>query len=335
MNEDLVKRAINFFGIQPAHIHNVEKGYRNSSYHFTSVEGHDLNLIFYKNESGILDRIKRADQVSELAFSRGLSVRHLYDTRILTLKNNHKTIYARLYHYLPGQTIAWEMYSMKHIKLLGQAMSDLHSAIKDSRAQLPLASNELLDQHAYISEYFANPSIQKAVQTKLQLRINQSIFDQFKQTILIANELPSQPLHLDLVRGNILYSSHKLEACKNTADPIWQISDLTISGLIDFEKSARGHVIFDLARSYAFLLADCANKTPDKIYKYLIHSGYNKRGSSYADFDRHLFDGLVSYYLFYDFYKFLEHNPYEFLNQNHHYLRTRDILIDRKVLKSS
>ena len=45
-----------------------------------------------------------------------------------------------------------------------------------------------------------------------------------------------------------------------------------------------------------------------------------------------ILEPLVAMMLLYDFYKFLRDNPYESLDKNHHFRRTRDILIARKVL---
>lgn len=330
MNSDIIEQALRYYNVKPTKFFDEEHGYRNKSYHVQSKADH-LNLILYKNESGILERVQRADTLSEYAWRSGLPVRHLYNDRTLTLRGKTKTLYARLYYYLPGQTIAWEMYTMKHIKLLGWAMSDLHSSIKTAKVKLPRAESELLDQVSYISKYFADTSVQQAILDKLRLAIPLLIFPRFKQTILFAAHLPAQPLHLDLVRGNILFSS-----CgpKTTGTP-WQIGNVCISGIIDFEKAALGAPLFDIARTYAFLLADCANKTPEQIYKYLIYSGYNKRGSADIWPNTKLLQALVDFYLFYDFYKFLEHNPYEFLRQNHHFLRTKDILITRGVIQSA
>jgi hypothetical protein len=42
---------------------------------------------------------------------------------------------------------------------------------------------------------------------------------------------------------------------------------------------------------------------------------------------------LVSIYWIRDFWKFLQHNPYESLSSNEHYIRTRDKLIDRGYIK--
>lgn len=365
MNETL-NRALALYDLQPTKIFPVQKGYRNKTYRIQTAD-QDLNLIFYKDEPGILERIKRSDAISEHAHGKNLPVRHLADPRILTLKSPTRTTYARLYHYLPGRTIAWEMYTMKHIKLLGWAMSDLHSAIQDAPVELPLATTEILDQLQYISEYFADPGVQSAIAKKLHLQIPLSIFPALRETIISVGALPAQPLHLDLVRGNILFDHASnlrpktpvdllqlrrtpralvLETCDDRfeewrqvdqggSSATWQLSSLQISGLIDFEKTAIGSPLFDLARTYAFLLADCANKSPKQIYKYLIYSGYNKRGASPIRIPQKLFHSLVNFYLLFDFYKFLEHNPYESLSENHHFRRTAAILIHRKVITST
>jgi thiamine kinase-like enzyme len=135
---------------------------------------------------------------------------------------------------------------------------------------------------------------------------------------------PNTILHMDLVRGNILF-------IKNSSE---------IAGVIDFEKVAYGNITFDIARTLAFLMVDCKYKSYDKIYKYFIKSGYNKYGNNgYVPIiintkqsKFYLLDELVKFYLLYDLYKFLKHNPYEYLNNNHHFIRTRDILLEKRIL---
>ena len=329
MNEELIKQALSFYGVKPVKIFPEQKGYRNKSFRIKTENREDLNLIFYKSEAGILNRIKRADELSEMAFLNNLPVRHLFDQRILILRNSNRTTYARLYYYLPGTTIAWEMFSMNHMKLLGWAMSDLHFITKDSGVKLPLATDELIEINERMRKYFSNNDIKTAMREKLGISLNPR--KDFETTLEQTARLETQPLHLDLVRGNLLFKS----TTKNNNSATWHISSSTLSGIIDFEKTAAGHPILDLARSYAFLLVDVANKPPEKIFKYLIESGYQKRGQNKIDLDPKLFESLTNFFLTYDFFKFLRHNPYESLSENHHFVRTRNLLIEKRVVKST
>jgi hypothetical protein len=65
-----------------------------------------------------------------------------------------------------------------------------------------------------------------------------------------------------------------------------------------------------------------------------LHSGYEKRGKNKIAYPE-LLDPLTSFFLFYDFYKFLLHNPYESLEKNEHYLRTKQYLLKIGLLKKS
>jgi hypothetical protein len=143
----------------------------------------------------------------------------------------------------------------------------------------------------------------------------------------ICGRLPhQQPLHMDFVRGNVLFSN-------SAAEP-------EISGVLDFEKTAWGHPVFDIARTLAFLLVDSKYKTARHVHKYFLQSGYNKRGSFRFRPPvlraglRHvnLLEELTDLFLIYDLYKFMRHNPYESLGQNEHYTRTRDLLAARSVV---
>ena len=328
MNRELLERALKFYGVLPRKIFDEQKGYRNRSFRVKTIDGEDLNLIFFKSEEGILDRIKRADRLSEVAHLAGLPVRNLFDEKILVMENARHKIYARLYYYLPGETIAWETFTMSHIKTLGWAMSDLHFVWRNVLEELPLATDELMVQNECMSEYFGGKSIQVAMQEKLGVTIEIGEFRKAKRSLRATAKLKAQPLHLDLVRGNLLFLKND-----NRSRETWRVGSILLSGVIDFEKAAAGHPILDLARSYAFLVVDVANKPPEKILKYLMESGYRKRGRNDTELDMRLFESLVQFFLVYDFYKFLKHNPYEALQKNHHFVRTRDILIRKNVIK--
>jgi Ser/Thr protein kinase RdoA (MazF antagonist) len=325
MNEGLLRRALKFYGVRPVRIFDGQKGYRNKSFHIRTAGGDDLNLIFFKSEAGILERVKRADRLSEVAYEAGLPVRHLFDRRILVLTGVRGKIYARLYYYLPGETIAWEMFSMNHIKALGWAMSDLHFVWRDFGGELPLAADELLMLNGRMKRYFDDVNVVRAMLGKLGLALEGEIFGDFGQTLETVGKLEAQPLHLDLVRGNLLFGGD--------GNGVWRVGNASLAGIIDFEKAAMGHPMLDLARTYAFLMVDVANKTQDRIFKYLIQSGYQKRGRNKIELDIKLFEKTVQFFLMYDFYKFLRHNPYESLSENHHFMQTRDILIQRNVIK--
>lgn len=335
MNRQIVERALEFYGVQPVKIYDEQSGYRNKSYRIETRMSGDLNLIIFKPEPNILRRINVADKVSDFAATRGLSTRQRFDKQTLELTGASGRIhYARIYKYLPGATIPWEEYTKKHIKLLGWAMSDLHHIATDFKGDLPDALNQCQDQLKTMQRYFSDKNIQSAVRQKLNLSINEKVFQALRGGLAAAKGLSQiTPLHLDLVRGNVLYDSG------SNIDTPWRIGDISLTGLIDFEKVARGPAILDLARTYAFLIIDCARKTSNKIFKYLINSGYNKRGKNQINLPSpeltQIFWLLVKFFLMYDFYKFLRHNPYEFLKENHHFRLTRDMLIQKNMLKYS
>jgi Ser/Thr protein kinase RdoA (MazF antagonist) len=114
------------------------------------------------------------------------------------------------------------------------------------------------------------------------------------------------------VRGNILFDDQA-----------------RITGVLDFEKTAWGHPALDIARTLAFLLVDCKYKSEDKTRKYFLISGYNKRGPARTPGSSPLLEKLITTFLLHDFYKFLRHNPYESLRNNEHFVRTRDLLVQR------
>lgn len=320
MNDSLVARILQMYNLEYLRILPSQKGYRNEIYPIQLNNLSMAQLTFFKNEAGILDRVKRADEVSEYVASHGLPARVRIDRKTIKLTTNSQTIYAGLYNYLPGNTIAWEAYTKTHIKLLGKTMSDMHAV---------LAAHEFTNQSHVVDElkslllrmnnYLSNDDIKSAIFNKLGFAFDVD-FDKYQQLLVGCESLPGgQQLHMDFVRGNILF------APASSSDDCY-LDSMAITGILDFEKTAIGLPIFDVARTLAFLLVDCKNKTPDKIKKYFLYSGYMKRGNAKLLYNDILLQRLVEFFLINDMYKFLRHNPYESLHENEHFTRTRYIM---------
>ncbi len=326
MQMQIIERIIRQYGLRGAVVWQPQKGYRNASYPIFFKDQPPLNLILYKTESGILARIRRANTVADHAAAKGLPARKTAAKPLIHLNAGTFHKYGGLYTYLPGDTIPWEAYTKDHIKLLGMALGTLHFRLRDLRADLPAVHTEharLLDS---MQAYFNDQGVQKAVQTKLNLSLAERAFPRFKKLLQAAEKLPDQqPLHMDLVRSNVLFGP----AGQNT---VLRLNQLAVTGILDFEKTARGSRLFDIARTLAFLLVDCKYKPEGKVRKYFLYSGYQKRGESPLPARMNLLDEFVNLFLLHDFYKFLRHNPYESLEQNEHYIRTRDLLLKREVI---
>lgn len=336
MNEVVLGRILAEYGLSHKTILPPQKGYRNTSHAVILADGRCVNFILYKNEPDILSRIRRTNLVTSALHQGGLPVRYPLDGKIVKLQQAEKTLYGALYNYLPGKTLPWEGYAKAHIKLAGMAMSTMHHQLRD----IDHVETRVIDEYEAILKrmqaYFLNDDVVRAMNQKLKLATVIS-FPRLHGLLGVTGSLPGQQvLHMDFVRGNLLFK---------TAEPsdLFQVGSYALSGIIDFEKVACGHPMLDIARTLAFLFVDCSSKTPDQIMKYFLQSGYNKRGGAvfsnsiitYRESKINLLDEMVSLFLLYDFYKFLRHNPYESLKDNHHFIRTRDILISRKMLQFS
>jgi Ser/Thr protein kinase RdoA (MazF antagonist) len=337
MNDTAAQRILTFYGLSGVGLGLTQKGYRNTSYPVRLSDNRLANLILYKNEAKIDRRIQRANAVSDYAYHGGLPTRQTVDRRVVRLSRGETCRYVAIYDYLPGDTIPWEAYTQDHIKLLGLSLSCLHYALKDypNSASLPSVAGQYEQILGCILEYFNEPPVIRAVQTKLRATINQSVLDRYRLVLTKCGQLPNQQaLHMDFVRSNILFETARPGA-------VLEFGRVSISGILDFEKVAYGHPLFDIARTLAFLLVDCKYKTSRQVYKYFLRSGYAKRGRlplpqasvQLGPQKVDLFEELVGLFLFYDWYKFLQHNPYESLAQNEHYVRTRNQLLERGVLQ--
>lgn len=311
--QEVIARILGAYRVPFTAIAPAQKGYRNHSF---AVDG-ALNVILYKREPHMLTRIQNANAVGNFAAAHGLPARRTYDPRIIALSSAAHQQYAAIYHYLPGTTIPWEAYTMDHLKSLGKTLSDLHAVLDNFTAcSLPQVADESLALNQRMHTYFADPHVARALQQKLRLRVMPADFTTLLHT---TKKLPhQQALHMDFVRGNILFTG------------------TTITGILDFEKTAKGHPLYDIARTLAFLLVDCKYKPEAKIRKYFLQSGYQKRGAqNFKDYTvrgHSLLETLVTFFLLHDFYKFLCHNPYEYLTQNKHFMRTRTMLLKRGLI---
>ncbi|HVU59575.1 MAG TPA: phosphotransferase, partial [Candidatus Saccharimonadales bacterium] len=238
-----------------------------------------------------------------------------------------QTRYACLYTYLPGSTIAWDAYTRKHLSLLGQTMGLMHRTWQDCSCDgLPDVAATYLAITDHMARYFAAAPVTAAIAAKLQLQIPLLTLQRQQGVLRAAACLPGrQPLHMDFVRSNILFTD---------APP--SEFGMAISGMLDFEKTALGNPVIDVARTLAFLLVDCKHKTPPAVRRAFLRSGYQKRGGGRLDTSaRRLLEPLLDAFLLYDFYKFLRHNPYESLPANEHFTRTRDLLLARRIIDNS
>lgn len=323
MYQTITPKVLESYGLDSKKVFPAQKGYRNESHQVILKNGQVVNVIFYKQEAAISDRIKRANKVSEYLAEQDFPTRTTIDPRILKLASGNLTKHIAVYNYLPGQTIPWEAYTKEHIKLLGKTMSDMHASLHTMPTDdIPNVTDEYVVIGERMINYFDDPDVVNALNQKLGLTVNQSRLAKLVQLVGATKDLNQQQvLHMDFVRGNILFDSVDKK--------------LVISGILDFEKTAVGHPLFDIARTYAFLLVDCKYKTPAQVRKYFLYSGYAKRGERNlprVGEQNQLLDELTTLFLAYDFYKFLKHNPYEFLDQNEHFMRTAAALREQNMI---
>jgi Ser/Thr protein kinase RdoA (MazF antagonist) len=327
MGDEVITKVLRRYGVKHSRLLAIQKGYRNESHPIVLENGDTLNLILYKSEPNILSRIKRANAIADYLSNQGLPTRKTHDTRTISLSSGNHIKYGALYTYLQGKTIPWEAYTQEHLKVLGQTMSDMHYHLSRFPNKL---ENNIADEYSDIFErmctYFSQITVQKALRSKLNLSVDIQTISNSRKILIECKKLKGQqPLHMDFVRGNVLFKSPK--------SPV-------LSGILDFEKTSQGHPLFDISRTLAFLFIDCKFKSETKIRKYFLYSGYTKRGKATLKDVRikkknstgSLLEQLVTIFLLHDFYKFLRHNPYESLESNEHFVRTRNILVSRNCL---
>ncbi|HEQ65254.1 MAG TPA: aminoglycoside phosphotransferase family protein [bacterium] len=153
------------------------------------------------------------------------------------------------------------------------------------------------------------------ISRKLGYRVDTDVLEgllkSFQEILTDTDFGKTQLVHNDFVRGNILFSSEK-------------IGDIyPITGIIDFEKMLVGSPLIDVGRTLAFLHVDCKYKSVEEINRYFIDEGYGKISVNSV---------LLQVYWYIDFWKFLQSNPYESLNDNEHFIRTVKLLEECKCI---
>jgi Ser/Thr protein kinase RdoA (MazF antagonist) len=325
----LIARIMRLYGIQYARLGVPQKGYRNTCYPVHCKNGETRLFILFKHEPDILRTITRANAVGDFLAAHALPARQTKSTRIIALRSPQRVRYGALYNYLPGRTIPWENYTRHHIKLLGEAMSNMHAALTGMLTSgFPAVTTQYSTITKRMQHYFTQATVCEAIAVKLNLVVVPHALLRASTTARYCHNLPhQQALHMDFVRGNILFGQTSKK--------------LAISGILDFEKTALGHPLCDIARTLAFLFVDCAALPEADIRRYFLYSGYTKRGA--ANFRNirirtstgtiNMLEALIDLFLLYDFYKFLRHNPYEYLAENHHFERTKSLLLQRGLLR--
>lgn len=314
------------FGLHFVAIHSAESGYRNHAVPVELSNGESIICLLYKNEPSTVAIQSRATKVGDFCAMAGIPARQSYDRRTVQIDSKSSRRYAHLYSFLPGVTIPWDSYTKEQIKNVGGMMAQTHSVLRVyDLSDLPHVEDIYTGIIEKMRAYFTDQGVIAAMSSKLGLTTPLISYSTYTTLLQACKQLEGrQALHMDFVRGNILFFPN---------------SD-TISGVIDFEKTAQGHRLFDIARTYAFLLVDCKYKSSQQITKYFLYSGYRKRGRiklpqvtvQTSTQTHNLLDVLTDLFLVYDLYKFMCHNPYESLAHNEHYIRTKDELLRRKLL---
>ncbi len=325
LSDNQLRQVLGQYGHSFGRLDRVQSGYRNSSHIVETGHGLMCNFIVYKREDGMVQRIKRVNELSRHVREAGLPVRVPLDERVMQLQAGAYAHHGCLYSFERGDTISWEAYSKKHIKLLGMAMGRFHLATRQFDGHLPRVTDEYRAIVGRMHKYFDDPHVARALYGKLGLSLQQNFAD-FMLLFEKIDQLPDQQaLHMDLVRGNVLFRPAE------TGD-VLVVGDIALSGILDLEKAGFGPRVLDVARTLAFLYVDCP-KPAQHVRRYFVDSGYQKRGLNKLTPGPSLLEQLVTTFLTYDFYKFLRQNPYESLLSNYHFIRTRDILLARKVLQ--
>src|SRR4030088_3203077 len=98
---------------------------------------------------------------------------------------------------------------MEHMKLLGQSMSSLHSALREFRtSDLPAITDEYSVILQHMQVYFSDSSVTGTLKHKLGLVIKPQKLKWLEVVVQAASMVSDQryhALHMDFVRSNVLF----------------------------------------------------------------------------------------------------------------------------------
>src|SRR5262245_62165552 len=80
VDSNVIEDILQKYGLAYTRVLPPQKGYRNQSYPVVLADGTMANLILYKSESGILDKIKAANSVSDFLAGKGFPTRQTIDS---------------------------------------------------------------------------------------------------------------------------------------------------------------------------------------------------------------------------------------------------------------
>ena len=292
-------------------------------------EGAKYTAIFYnanrysskKEKQDLDEKYKFAEYLDENGLPSRVPTYSKDDKHILkyTFNNGDQNLFG-LYKYLEGETIPWEAYTRRHLYALGELTKKLHdlgSKYLEQGNNLEVWDEYLKDDSTKMFDYFNAHEV--VIIEKLGIEIN---FEFENLKLESSNDEQESLLHMDIVRGNVLFSDTKEEL------------RYPITGLLDFEKTLIGPTVVELARSLAFLLVDCAYKDEGEIIFYFLKQAYGINNVKEYWETSNIRDYLI-YFLLRDLWKFLTANPYRSLGVNFHYQRTVEYLIHFNAIKRS
>lgn len=308
------------YGVKLQLVKKYDDGFRNDVF---KVKGEGSEkffvLIVYKKEEGIEKIIQNAHDTAQFLQTKNFPARVPLVSKDKNFYESFSGRFLGLYPLLDGETIPWEAYKRRHLKSIGKTLSDIHFEFQNfDQKNLPLWKDEILREINFMGKYFKK--VEPWINKKLNLALDWEKINTVLETSLEIKQ-KNIALHYDFVRGNILFS-----------DKILKDDTYEITGMIDFEKVCIGPAIVDITRTLSFLIIDCKFKNEEEVKKWFLLRGYLKRGKFKVKINKFLLEKLLKIFWFRDFYKFLLHNPYEYLNQNEHYTRTAAKLLERGIL---
>jgi len=128
MRPEIIKLVLDKYEIGYTSVLSAQKGYRNLSFPVV-LDDITINLIIYKREPGILNKIRNANTAGEFLFAAGLPARHPYSSKN-QIKIRKQSALRLPIQLLNRQYDCVEDYAMDRLKSLGHTMAQMHNSFE-------------------------------------------------------------------------------------------------------------------------------------------------------------------------------------------------------------
>ncbi|MBU0612932.1 homoserine kinase [Patescibacteria group bacterium] len=228
-------------------IEHIKKGFANRVFYLKTTKGEYILKIVVRNNPN--NRFKYELELLEHLKGKGLPIPEIVKARNNKLFLRHQDHATFIYKYLPGKQLS--RFSVSMYKQLGIFLGRLHNETTKfkslvNRMQLYNISPTTFKRQATLSRKTNDAKLLNAI----------GYIEKNMLTYLLPPSLPEGAMHIDVKPENILFKNGQL------------------SGVVDFDNSYIGPLVFDLAHTLMWLCVKNGKFDLKKVK--VVYDAYNE-----------------------------------------------------------